>query len=142
RDRVQELTAEIAETAEQDASLRAPRTVRLISSTMNRVRVWLIVFACWTLLALLFASQTLLYYAYAGNKVSSWQVIGPALADWYLWAALTPAIAWLARRYPIVSRRWGRALLVHIPVSIAFAVLKLGVRVLLGHAAPLLATMT
>jgi len=109
---------------------------------MNRVRVWLIVFACWTLLALLFASQTLLYYAYAGNKVNSWRVIVPALADWYLWAAMTPAIAWLARRYPIVSRRWGRALLVHVPASIVFAVLKLGVRVLLGHASPLLATMT
>jgi two-component system, LytTR family, sensor kinase len=109
--------------------------------TMNRVRVWLIVFACWTLLALLFASQALVYYAYSGNKVTSWRVIVPALADWYLWAALTPAIAWLARRYPIVSRRWGRALLVHVPASIGFAVLKLGARVLFGHASPLLATM-
>jgi two-component system LytT family sensor kinase len=109
---------------------------------MSRVRVWLIVLACWTLLALLFASQTLLYYAYAGNKVNSWRVIVPALADWYLWAALTPAIAWLARRFPIVSRRWGRALLVHVPASIAFAVLKLGLRVTLGRVSRLLATTT
>lgn len=109
---------------------------------MRRVRVWLAVFACWTLLALLFASQTLLYYANAGNHVSSWKIIAPALADWYLWAALTPAIAWLARRAPIVSPRWPRALLVHVPVSIGVAVLKLALRVAVGRAWPTLATTT
>jgi two-component system LytT family sensor kinase len=108
---------------------------------MRRVRVWLAVFACWTLLALLFASQTLLYYAYAGNHVNTWKVIAPALADWYLWAALTPAIAWLARRVPIVSRQWPRALVVHVPVSIALAVLKIGLRVLVGRSWPTLQTM-
>src|SRR3954463_1988356 len=107
---------------------------------MRRLRVWLAVLACWTLLALLFASQTLLYYAYSGNPVSSWKVIAPALADWYLWAALTPAIAWLARRVPIVSPRWKRALLVHVPASIAFAGVKLALRVALGHVSPMLAT--
>ena len=97
------------------------------------------------MLALLFASQTLLYYAYAGNvfnRVSSWRVIVPALADWYLWAALTPVIAWLARRAPIVSGNWRRALLVHVPASIAFAMLKLGLRVALGRVSPMLATTT
>src|SRR5690242_10875074 len=107
---------------------------------MTRVRVWAAVLVCWTLLALLFASQSLLYYAYAGNRVNSWRVIAPALADWYLWAALTPAIAWLARRVPIVSRRWPRALLVHAPVSIAVAMLKLALRVLVGRWTPALAT--
>jgi two-component system, LytTR family, sensor kinase len=103
---------------------------------MRRARVWLAVLAGWTLLALLFASQTLLYYAYAGNRVNSWRVIAPALADWYLWAALTPAIAGLARRAPIVPSRWGRALLVHVPVSIAVATLKLAARVWLGRLWP------
>jgi two-component system LytT family sensor kinase len=109
---------------------------------MRRFRVWLAVFACWTLLALLFASQTLLYYANAGNHVNSWKILAPALADWYLWAALTPAIAWLARRAPIVSPRWPRALLVHVPVSIGVAVLKLALRVAVGRAWPTLATTT
>jgi two-component system LytT family sensor kinase len=110
---------------------------------MRRARVWLAVLGCWTLLALLFASQTLLYYAYGGNRVSSWRVILPALADWYLWAALTPAIAWLAHRVPIVPSRWGRAALVHAPTSIAVAGAKLGARVWLGHLWPsALATTT
>lgn len=110
---------------------------------MRRARVWLAVLACWTVLALLFASQTLLYYAYAGNHVTSWRVIVPALADWYLWAALTPAIAWLAGRAPIVPTRWSRALLVHLPVSIAVAALKLAARVWLGRLWPsALATTT
>jgi two-component system LytT family sensor kinase len=109
---------------------------------MTRVRVWAAVLVCWTLLALLFASQSLLYYAYAGNRVNSWRVIAPALADWYLWAALTPAIAWLARRAPIVSGGWRRALLVHVPASIAFALLKLELRVLIGHLWAPLATTT
>jgi two-component system, LytTR family, sensor kinase len=111
------------------------------NARMRRAAVWFAVFACWTLLALLFASQTLLYYAYAGNHVNTWRVVAPALADWYLWAALTPAIAWLARRVPIVSRRWPRALAVHAPVSIAVAMLKLGLRVLVGRLWPTLATM-
>src|SRR5262245_14012680 len=110
---------------------------------MRRARVWLAVLACWTLLALLFASQTLLYYAYSGNKVSSWRVIVPALADWYLWAALTPAIARLAARAPLVPSRWGRALAVHVPVSIVVAALKLAARVWLGRLWPsALATTT
>jgi two-component system LytT family sensor kinase len=110
---------------------------------MRRARVWLAVLGCWTLLALLFASQTLLYYAYAGNHVNSWRVIAPALADWYLWAALTPAIARLAARAPILPGRWGRAVLVHVPVSIAVAALKLAARVWLGQLWPsTLATTT
>jgi two-component system, LytTR family, sensor kinase len=110
---------------------------------MRRARLWLAVLACWTLLALLFASQTLLYYAYAGNRVNSWRVIVPALADWYLWAALTPAIARLATRAPILPERWGRAVLVHLPVSLAVAALKLAARVWLGQLWPsALATTT
>jgi LytS/YehU family sensor histidine kinase len=109
---------------------------------VQRLRVWAAVLVCWTLLALLFASQTLLYYAYAGNHISSWRVIAPALADWYLWAALTPVIAWLARRAPIVSPGLVRALLVHIPASIAFAVVKLALRFVAGQAWPTLETGT
>ena len=108
---------------------------------MRRYRLWLAVLACWTLLAVLFAAQTLVYAAYAGFAVRWSRVTTTALLDWYLWAALTPAIAWLARRAPIVGPRWRRALLVHVPASISVATLKTGIRVAIGHLSPFLATV-
>jgi two-component system LytT family sensor kinase len=108
---------------------------------MSRGRLWTVVFGCWTLLALLFATQSLVYFAYSGTAVNSRRVIATTLTDWYLWAALTPAIAWLARRAPIVSPRWRSALLVHVPASIAVAVLKLALRFAIGRVVPLLATL-
>jgi hypothetical protein len=41
--------------------------VQRTTADMSRVRVWLIVFACWTMLALLFASQALLYKLHTGQ---------------------------------------------------------------------------
>ena len=93
--------------------------------------------AC-TLLALLFSSQALIYYANAGNRISSWRIIVPALVDWYLWAALTPLIVRIARRWPLVS---ARSLAVHVPASVAIAVLKLAMRAGIGRLARPLQTM-
>jgi signal transduction histidine kinase len=45
------------------------------------------------------------------------------LSDWYVWAALTPLVLWLARRYPLRAGRWGRPLLLHTAVSVALALL-------------------
>lgn len=42
------------------------------------------------------------------------------LPRWYLWALLTPAIVWLARRFPVHHRFWKPFLTVHLPASIGF----------------------
>ena len=67
----------------------------------------------------------MLSYAYGGYDASwRWALI-IALTDWYVWAALTPAISWLARRFAIERRSWLRSLLVHIPASLFFSILKM-----------------
>jgi len=83
-----------------------------------------VILAAYTILGLLFASQVRVDYMYAGQELTWRQAAGTALANWYLWAFLTPAIAWLARRFPLTRARWPVSLAVHIPVGFVCAALK------------------
>ena len=85
---------------------------------------WPLILAAFTLLGLLFTSQVWIDYAYAQHPLTWWRAAAVALADWYLWAILTPGVVWLARRFRIDRRRWAGALAVHIPVSLVCAVAK------------------
>ncbi len=84
---------------------------------------WLIV-AAYSVLGLLFTSQVWVDYAYAGHPLSWWRAMGVALADWYLWALLTPAVALLAQRFRIDRSRWVGSLAVHVPAGLLFTVAK------------------
>lgn len=84
-----------------------------------------VILAAYTILGLLFASQVRADYMYAGYDLTWRQAAGAALANWYLWALLTPAIAWLARRFPLRRARWPVSLAVHIPAGIVCAALKM-----------------
>jgi signal transduction histidine kinase len=82
-----------------------------------------LVFAVCTLLGLINAGQSCLHALSAHRPISWWYVAVVGLADWYVWAALTPLVLWLARRYPLRAGRWGRPLLLHAAVSVALALL-------------------
>jgi sensor histidine kinase YesM len=86
---------------------------------------WVLVFGVWTLLGALSAVRILVSYAYSGNTVSWRRALVIALADWYVWALLAPAIAWLARRFAIERRSWVRSLIIHLPASLFFSILKM-----------------
>ncbi len=43
------------------------------------------------------------------------------LAEYGLWAALTPGIFWLARRFPLERADWARRLLVHLAIALLVA---------------------
>jgi signal transduction histidine kinase len=81
------------------------------------------VFAVCTLLGLINVGQSCLHALLAGRPFSWWRAAVVGLADWYAWAALTPLVLWLARRYPLRAGRWGRPLLLHAAVSVALALL-------------------
>ena len=85
---------------------------------------WLLILAAYTLLGLLFTSQVWIDYAYARHPLPWWRAAAVALADWYLWALLTPAVVWLARRFRINRRHWAGSLAVHIPVGLVCTVAK------------------
>src|SRR5262249_54648501 len=86
---------------------------------------WILILGVWTLLGALSAVRIVVTYAYAGNTVSWRRALVIALSDWYAWALLAPAIGWLARRFAIERRSWLRSLLVHLPASLFFSILKM-----------------
>jgi signal transduction histidine kinase len=86
--------------------------------------VWpAVVFVVCTLLGLINAGQSSLHALLAGRPVSWWRVAALGLFDWYVWAALTPLVLWLARRCPLRASRWVGPLLMHAVVSVALALL-------------------
>jgi two-component system LytT family sensor kinase len=91
---------------------------------------WSVIFACWTLYGIFFASQVTLQQAYMGravtwrNNFAAWLVCG------YLWAMLTAPILYLSRRFPIKRRHWLRGALFHFICSLIAAAILLGIYVL------------
>jgi len=81
------------------------------------VRAALIIGA-WTVLAAFLTSQ--MYLAYSRREIPiRWErIFLVELIYAYIWAALTPLILWLARRFPIERWKWIRSMLVHLGVSL------------------------
>jgi signal transduction histidine kinase len=92
----------------------------------------LVVVAISTLLALLFAGQVWLDYQYARVPVSWPRALAISAIDWYLWAALTPAIWWLSRRAPIRRGAIARGIVVHLTASLLITAVKLPLQEALG----------
>ena len=91
---------------------------------MRSFKGWLAVWTGWTALALLLAVSASLTYRTTGRPANWSLTISRALAEWWLWAALTPLVAWLARRYRVEGGQWRRNLVVHVAAGIAVAVVK------------------
>lgn len=88
------------------------------------VRGWLAVWAGWTALALLMAISSSLTYRSTGRP-ANWQLtISRGLGEWWLWAALTPLVVWLARRYRVDGPRRWRNIAIHLCVGLALALSK------------------
>jgi two-component system, LytTR family, sensor kinase len=98
---------------------------------------WGVLFACWTLYGVFFAAQATVQQVYMGravtwsNNFAAWLICG------YLWAALTPPILYLSRRFPIERRNWPRRALFHFACSLVMVAILLGVYVLAAKLAGL-----
>ena len=86
---------------------------------------WALALGGWTLLGLLSASRIKLNYAYTDNSIAWSKALAFALTDWYVWALLSPAILWIARRYPFEPHIWWRSLLIQLPVGIGLSLIKM-----------------
>ena len=77
-----------------------------------------LILAAWTVLASFLTSQ--IYLAYSRREIPiRWErIFAVELSYAYIWAALTPFILWLARRFPIERSHWIRSLLIHLGVSL------------------------
>jgi two-component system LytT family sensor kinase len=91
----------------------------------SKGRKYLAYFCAWTVVGLFNFSRDLTRRLYL-HESTRWQGL---LATWmvgmYICAALTPAILWLGRRWPIERRGWLRRVALHVLFSILFAVVEL-----------------
>jgi two-component system LytT family sensor kinase len=85
----------------------------------------------WMLVVLLFGSQ---WYAYDVSRGVADPFRYYLWWSWYMWAVLTPAVLWLARRRPINPHTWERAIPLHLAVSLALTVLQVFVEASIGWA--------
>jgi two-component sensor histidine kinase len=124
--------------AEPDGSLLSRRWVR-----------WGAVFALWTTIALIEASQLYLYseqlYAIAirrgeepppHKRLSFEQCLVLALGCWYSLAALSPLLIAVARRFPFELRHWKGRLAILLASTVALSLTKVGLDVLFERLVP------
>jgi two-component system, LytTR family, sensor kinase len=89
----------------------------------------LLIFAGWIVAVLLFGSQ---WYAYDSSRGGSSPFRYYLWWSWYMWAVLTPAVLWFARRRPIDSNNWKWTIPLHVAVSLALTVLQVFVEASIG----------
>lgn len=86
--------------------------------------IWLLVFGGWTALAIFFAVSSSLTFVTA-YRPPQWRfTLLMALTEWYAWAALTPPVAWLARRFPFRAGRIRTSLPLHAGAGLFIAMVK------------------
>src|SRR5262249_4272138 len=72
---------------------------------MGRTR-WILILCAWTVVGLLFAVRRIVLVEVQGTHVS-WAIVGAVeLVYWYVWAAYTPLVIALAKRFPLTEPRF------------------------------------
>jgi len=91
-----------------------------------------LIFAGWTLIVVTFSVQAYVFAVARGRTDSYWREFILAASEWYIWAALTPLVLFLCRRFRIASQNWPRAVLLHLIAGIAISFLQLAIQVRLN----------
>jgi two-component system LytT family sensor kinase len=82
---------------------------------------WLAILGVWAVLGLIYAGPIYLEVRGEGMNHTAWRIFSWGVLSWCVWALLTPAMVWLARRYSLVGAAGKRSLLVHIPAFLIFS---------------------
>ena len=96
--------------------------------------VWLLVSAAWLGPAILAAFQAFVQGRLGTREPATWQSIIWEGGDWLLYAFLTPAVFWVARRFPLTRKHLARNVLVHLAAAIALCAAWAGGGILLWRA--------
>src|SRR5438874_3880964 len=97
-------------------------TLQLPQATpdMGRTR-WILILCAWTIVGLLFAVRRIVLVKVQGSHVS-WVIVGaPELVYWYVWAAYTPLVIGLAKRFPLTGPRFVPHIAIHTITSLLMA---------------------
>lgn len=90
---------------------------------MTSVRKWAAIVAVWAMLGVIYAGPVYFEVRTEGMSHAAWRIFSWGILTWLAWAALTPAIIWLARKYSLVEETWKRNLLVHLPAFLLVSAL-------------------
>jgi signal transduction histidine kinase len=93
---------------------------------------WGAIVGCWALIALMSVSQSYLLFTDVGRTVSLADIALWSVTEVITWAALSPIILWLARRYRISRAAWRRGLAVQGLSGVGFAVVQPAVQIAAG----------
>lgn len=85
-------------------------------------------FLAWTVVGVFFFTQDLTRRAILPDPNPWWHSLVAWLVGVYISAALTPAILWLGRRFPLERRFWLRRTLLHLAMSPVFALVQLAIQ--------------
>jgi len=91
-----------------------------VKELLGRRSRWALVLLGATLLGIFFATQNYIAMASVGQPVSWLRALAVALCDWYLWAAFTPLLVWLAGRLPWDRHNWPGRLGLHLLAGTLF----------------------
>jgi two-component system, LytTR family, sensor kinase len=82
---------------------------------------WILIFCAWTIVGLLFAAQQVVVLKVQGSHVN-WVIVGALeLVFWYIWAACTPLVMGLAKRFPLTGPRLALHIAIHVIASLIMA---------------------
>src|ERR1043165_42482 len=87
---------------------------------MGRTR-WILILCAWTTVGLLFVVRRIVLVKVQGSHVS-WVIVGaPEFVYWYVWAAYTPLVIALAKRFPLTGPRFVPHIAIHTITSLMMA---------------------
>lgn len=84
-------------------------------------RISLLVFALWTGLGLLYVLQAHIYDLSRGNPFNWFQNFTYRMTNYWTWAALTPLIYWLTKKFTLEQPQRFRNIFIHIGFSLLLA---------------------
>jgi signal transduction histidine kinase len=103
-------------------------------ATHRRPPVWVFVSAAWLGPAILAALKEYAQGLLGGGEPPTWRVLLWEAGDWLIYALLTPAVFWFARRYPLIKGAIARRVPLHLAASIVLCAAWAGGGVLLSWA--------
>ncbi len=80
------------------------------------------IWGAWTLVGLFFASQIYFYFSRTERPMTFARSLAWQMVAVYLFAAATPLVLWLARRFPFDRFRWRRNIVVHFFAGLAISI--------------------
>jgi len=89
----------------------------------NRLLMWSLTLAVWVMLGVIYAGPIYLEVRAEGMAHNAGKIFTWGILTWCAWAPLTPAMVWLARRFPLVGVSWKRSIAAHLPAFLFFSAL-------------------